>query len=59
MLGTLVLRESFLLGLRFQRVMTDKERSNLHSNTAKLLKFADGIVQKDYLIQVSSVKHRS
>lgn len=39
----------------YKRVMTSTQRDNLHKNTAKLLKFADGIVQKNYLIQVYAI----
>ncbi|WRT66017.1 uncharacterized protein IL334_002968 [Kwoniella shivajii] len=35
----------------YTRVMTDTQREHLHSNTAKLLKFADTIVQHGYLVQ--------
>lgn len=37
----------------YLRVMSAQQRDNLHKNTAKLLKFADALVQKNYLIQVS------
>jgi len=39
----------------YVRVMTDAQRTNLHKNTAKLLKFADAIVQKNYLIQLHAI----
>ncbi|KAJ9102603.1 hypothetical protein QFC21_003004 [Naganishia friedmannii] len=39
----------------YQRVMSETERNNLHSNTARLLKFADAIVQKNYLIQLWAI----
>lgn len=35
--------------------MTAAQRTNLHRNTANLLRFADGIVQKNYLIQIYAI----
>lgn len=35
----------------YLRVMSEKERENLHKNTALLLRFADPIVQRGYLAQ--------
>ncbi|KPV75803.1 uncharacterized protein RHOBADRAFT_52828 [Rhodotorula graminis WP1] len=39
----------------YQRVLSTEERQNLHSNTARLLKFADDIVKKNYLIQLYAI----
>jgi len=39
----------------YRRVMTEPQRVNLHRNTAKLLQMADGLVQKNYLIQVYAI----
>ncbi|GAA6037196.1 hypothetical protein JCM8097_008782 [Rhodosporidiobolus ruineniae] len=39
----------------YQRVMSVEERNNTHSNTARLLKFADEIVIKNYLIQLAAI----
>ncbi|KAG8686611.1 hypothetical protein FRC11_008689, partial [Ceratobasidium sp. 423] len=39
----------------YQRVLTPQKREELHSNTARLLKHADGIVQKNYLIQLYAI----
>ncbi|CED83116.1 catalase [Phaffia rhodozyma] len=39
----------------YRRVMNDQQRANLHSNTARLLKNADSIVQRNYLIQLYAV----
>ncbi|WWD05385.1 hypothetical protein V865_003460 [Kwoniella europaea PYCC6329] len=42
----------------YTRVMTDTQREHLHSNTAKLLKFADTIVQHKYLVQQCAISPR-
>lgn len=39
----------------YTRVMTDTQRAHLHLNTAKLLVFAEPIVQKNYLIQQHAI----
>nr|XP_031858976.1 uncharacterized protein CI109_005644 [Kwoniella shandongensis]KAA5526048.1 hypothetical protein CI109_005644 [Kwoniella shandongensis] len=39
----------------YSRVMTDTQRDHLHKNTAKLLKYADTIVQKKYLAQQCAI----
>ena len=39
----------------YLNVMTPAQRENLHKNTAKLLSFADGIVQKNYLVQMAAI----
>ncbi|GAA6051875.1 hypothetical protein JCM3770_005515 [Rhodotorula araucariae] len=39
----------------YQKVMGTQERANLHSNTSRLLKFADDIVKKNYLIQLYAI----
>ncbi|KAF8749952.1 Catalase R [Rhizoctonia solani] len=40
----------------YTRVLTPQKREELHSNTARLLKHADGIVQKNYLIQLHAIE---
>ncbi|ELU37193.1 catalase [Rhizoctonia solani AG-1 IA] len=40
----------------YTRVLTPPKREELHSNTARLLKHADGIVQKNYLIQLYAIE---
>ncbi|CAE6479979.1 unnamed protein product [Rhizoctonia solani] len=39
----------------YQRVLTPQKREELHSNTARLLKHADAVVQKNYLIQLHAI----
>jgi len=39
----------------YQRVLSVEERTNLHNNTGKLLKVADNIVIKNYLIQLYAI----
>ncbi|KAI0071334.1 catalase [Panus rudis PR-1116 ss-1] len=39
----------------YKRVLSNGERERLHRNTAKLLKLADAIVQKNYLVQLYAV----
>lgn len=39
----------------YTRVMTPEQRDHLHRNTAKLLVYADAIVQKNYLIQQCAI----
>lgn len=39
----------------YQRVLSVEERNNLHSNTGRLLKVADNIVIKNYLIQLHAI----
>ncbi|KAK6907692.1 hypothetical protein L486_05610 [Kwoniella mangroviensis CBS 10435] len=42
----------------YTRVMTDTQSEHLHSDTAKLLKFADTIVQHKYLVQQCAISPR-
>jgi len=39
----------------YLRVLSAEERSNLHSNTSRLLRVADNIVIKNYMIQLNAI----